>query len=247
MKKTPREGPSRTATPAPSGVSLDDAASLRRSRVGRNIKRIEKAMLGDTTVKDDGGMRDRILDAAISVLESSGVKKLAQPHIAKVAGIAQGHLTYYFPKKSDLLGALMARAVELFRDDIPQGLLEELHGRADEVRAKVLRFAGTVVKNRSRMRMILGLIVAAEEDPQLRERMAENVLLVRRVLGKLLGKSVKDPDVDLTMALLWGIGIQHLVLEGKQDELATDRLLERLEAWVATMPPPAKRGRTEEP
>jgi AcrR family transcriptional regulator len=227
----------RTRPSKPEAAESAPELSPETSKLGRRVKRLEKAMLGDLAVKDDGGMRDKILDAAVNVLGSSGVKRLAQPHIAKVAGIAQGHLTYYFPKKSDLLGALMARAIELFRDDIPQGLLGELHGRADEVRAKVLRIAGSVIKNRARMRMILGLIIAAEEDPALRDRMAENVMLVRRALGKLLGKTAKDPDVGLTMALLWGIGIQHLVLEGKQPEETTDRLLERLEDWIAAMPP----------
>jgi AcrR family transcriptional regulator len=181
-------------------------------------------------------VRERILDAAVSVLESSGLKRFAQPHIAKVAGVAQGHLTYYFPKRQDLVSALITRFVELVKDDLPAALLEGAHERVDGMRARTLRLAAHVVKNRARVRMLLGLIVAAEEDATLREDMAENLTLVRSVLAKFLGRSPKDPDVELALALFMGIGIQHLIMEGRRDDSDTEDVLRRLEDWLATMP-----------
>ncbi len=187
------------------------------------------------------GVRERILDAAVSVLGSSGLGKLAQPHIAKVAGVAQGHLTYYFPKKNDLLSALVTRFVDLLREDLPANLREEVGGRVDVMRARTLRMAGSVVKNRARMRMLLGLVVATEEDPSLRETMAENLVLVRSLVARFMGKPAKDPDVEIALAMLWGIGLQHLVLEGRRSEAETDRVLERLEDWLAAIPPQAEK------
>jgi AcrR family transcriptional regulator len=112
--------------------------------------------------------RERILDAAVNVLENSGLRKLAQPHIAKAAGVAQGHLTYYFPKKSDLVTALVGRFIDLLKEDLPHNLREGALERVDIMRARALRMAFRVVKNRARMRMLLGLVVTAEDDPAVR-------------------------------------------------------------------------------
>ena len=62
-------------------------------------------------------VRERILDAAVKLLETSGVSKLAQPQVAKEAGVPPGHLTYYFPKRLDLLSAVASRFVTMLRED----------------------------------------------------------------------------------------------------------------------------------
>lgn len=190
----------------------------------------------DSDAPREPKVRERILDAAVSVLESSGLKKFAQPHIAKVAGVAQGHLTYYFPKRQDLVSALIGRFIELIKDDLPQSLLEEAQDRVDGVRARTLRIASHILKNRARMRMLLGLIVAAEEDPALREDVAENLKLVRTLLAKFLGRSPKDPDVEIALAMFIGVGMQHLVLEGHRDDAQTDEVLRRVEDWLSAIP-----------
>lgn len=174
-------------------------------------------------------VRDRILDAAVSVLESSGIKKFAQPHIARIAGIPQGHLTYYFPKRKDLLSAAAGRFVALLLEDLPSTLRKEALGKAQEARAAAVGVAARIVKNRARMRMLLGLVVAAEEDPKLARDMAEVVDVVRSLLERVLGKDADPTDVELALATLWGIGLLHLVLEDTRPDEATDKLLKRLE------------------
>jgi AcrR family transcriptional regulator len=183
-----------------------------------------------------GTARDRILDAAVDVLESSGLRKLAQPHIAKVAGVAQGHLTYYFPKKSDLVSALVGRFIELIKEDLPHNLREGALERVDLMRARALRMAFRIVKNRARMRMLLGLVVTAEDDPAVRETLGEHLQLVQSLVGRFLGKPAGDPDAEIVLAMLWGVGVQHLILEGARSDAQTDRVLARLEDWLATIP-----------
>jgi AcrR family transcriptional regulator len=187
-------------------------------------------------------VRERILDAAVSVLENSGLRKFAQPHIAKVAGVAQGHLTYYFPKRQDLVSALLTKFIELVKDDLPQALIDGAHDRVDTMRARALRVAAHILKNRQRARMLLGLIVESENDPQLREDLAENLKFVRSMLAKFLGRSPKDPDVEIAMAMFLGVGLQHLVLDGERTNEQTDEILRRVEDWLAAMP-----AREEEP
>jgi AcrR family transcriptional regulator len=182
--------------------------------------------------------RERILDAAVNVLENSGLRKLAQPHIAKAAGVAQGHLTYYFPKKSDLVTALVGRFIDLLKEDLPHNLREGALERVDIMRARALRMAFRVVKNRARMRMLLGLVVTAEDDPAVRETMAEHLELVQSLVARFLGKPATDPDAEIVLAMLWGVGLQNLILEGRRSDAQTDRVLARAEEWLAHIPPP---------
>ena len=177
----------------------------------------------------NNNVRDRILDAAVSVLESSGIKKFAQPHIARIAGIPQGHLTYYFPKRRDLLSAAAGRFVGLLLSDIPETLRKEAQGKAQEARAYAVGMAARVVKNRARMRMLLSLVVASEEDPKLARDVADMVDVIRKLLERVLGKDADPVDVELALATLWGIGLLHLVLEDARPDAETDKVLKRLE------------------
>ncbi|MCA9589124.1 MAG: TetR/AcrR family transcriptional regulator [Myxococcales bacterium] len=175
-------------------------------------------------------VRERILDAAVKLLETSGVSKLAQPQVAKEAGVPPGHLTYYFPKRLDLLSAVASRFVTMLREDVPSLFgVQELD---DAMRAKALGFVARLTKNRARTRMLLGLIVAAEEDPELREQVAENVQLMRGLIARVLRCSEKDRDVDVVLAGFLGIALQHLVLEGRQSDGETDAVIARFEEWM---------------
>jgi AcrR family transcriptional regulator len=183
-------------------------------------------------------VRERILDAAVGLLQSAG--KLAQPQVARAAGVPQGHLTYYFPKRFDLLAAVAARFREMLHEELPAVLEADLGQAIDaKVREKALAFVARLARDRARTRMLLGLILAAEEDPSLRGAMADNVMLVRRLLARLLGRDESDPDVDIVLGAFWGIGLQHLVLEGKRTDAQTEAILERMRGWLAAAPPPA--------
>lgn len=51
--------------------------------------------------------RERILDAALAQYEDQGIAGLTQPKVARRAGLRGSHLTYFFPKKADLLAAVL--------------------------------------------------------------------------------------------------------------------------------------------
>lgn len=177
-------------------------------------------------------VRERILTAAVDLLKVSGIKKLAQPQVARAAGIPQGHLTYYFPKKVDLLTAVASRFVEMMGDD----LLAFVNGKTDgdgSIAKRSLAFAARLVKNRERTRMLLGLLVEADADPTLAESMEKNAALVRTLVAKFMSRAEDDADVDLALATLWGLGIQHLVFARTRSEEDTDRLVKRLGEWLS--------------
>src|SRR5579884_3965575 len=73
------------------------------------------------------GIRDRILDAAVTVLRERGQAAATTKEIARVAGCSEGSLYTYFATKEQLLQAVMAERLPPF---IP--LLHALLARAGE-------------------------------------------------------------------------------------------------------------------
>jgi DNA-binding transcriptional regulator YbjK len=196
-------------------------------------------------------LREEILDAAVGILRESGVKMLAQSRVARAAGIPQGHLTYYFPRRADLLVAVARRSVELAVREL-DGFFSSEGWRAagDDLRRRALAMVAWIIKDRERTRMLLGLLVEAEEDAALRAVLLESFGQLRQLLARALHRAPEDPDVEIAIATLWGLGLQHLLWGEHRPEAATDRLVERLPAWLEREPAaaparekPAKRAR----
>src|SRR5947199_5578209 len=114
-----------------------------------------------------GELRARIVGAAVSLLREKGVKGLSQPRVARRAGIPQGHLTYYFPRKSDLLTAVARRFHDEIQGDIAALGARALAGGATPA-AVGIELLERLVGDDGRTRTLLGLLVASEDDAELR-------------------------------------------------------------------------------
>jgi DNA-binding transcriptional regulator YbjK len=169
-------------------------------------------------------LRDKILDAAVWLLKEHGERALTQTRVAKQAGIPQGHLTYYFPKKHDLVVAVAERFAEISRNDI-----QEFFGaRTERPRADVLvEYAAQLIADRGRTRMLLAMLVVAEGEPALASVLQKNARGLRQLLSFALERESDDPTVDIVLSLLWGLGIRELVLRAgdSQEMLEKVRLL----------------------
>lgn len=179
-------------------------------------------------------VRDRILDAALRVLSRDGAKSLAQPQIAKEAGVPQGHLTYYFPKKIDLVRGVADHMRAMILQELGP-LLAKASGPA--LRKKFLSLAAKVAQNRGRTRVLLALLVEMEHDPALRDELADRVSALRALFASVMEREPTDPEVDLALATAWGLGLQHLVLEGRRSNEETEKLFQLL---FDRMTPPTK-------
>lgn len=51
--------------------------------------------------------RTRLLQAALAQYQEFGIRGVTQPKVARRAGLRGSHLTYFFPKKADLLAAVL--------------------------------------------------------------------------------------------------------------------------------------------
>lgn len=107
---------------------------------------------------------ERILVAALRLVEAQGLSALSQARVAQAAGLRQSHLTYYFPTRKDLLLAIVAR----IHDRMTRTLsLPEANGGPMSL-AQLRDFLAASVREPLMGRLMAALMAAADEDPSLR-------------------------------------------------------------------------------
>lgn len=194
--------------------------------------------------------RARILDAATSLLAEHGLRSLTQPRVCKKSGMRQSHLTYYFPTRRDLMIGVAQRSME--------ALSQPLLGRALTGRltpASLARTLGEELADRGRVRIMIGLVSAAEEDPIIADALRD---LIGRIRGKLaaLFKALGLPDdadsVALAHTLLVGAAMLHHARADdaarREIRLASQFIVTRLSVSGRKQParkaaPPVKKAR----
>src|SRR5512141_2958187 len=105
------------------------------------------------------GIKEDILIAGSQLLREKGVTALTQPQIAQAAGIKQSHLTYYFPKRTDLLLAIAEFTLQGLMDNVARQLQAKPQGKTLSDAVARIMIDGLPP------RVLLGLIVAADTDP----------------------------------------------------------------------------------
>ena len=107
--------------------------------------------------------RERILRAAVLLLNEEGFSALTQTRVAKHAGVRQSHVTYYFPARNDLL-----------RETAVYGCSAMLTVMATGIETGVLTLANfrdflvSDVSDRRFARLMTALIVASVEDQSIK-------------------------------------------------------------------------------
>ncbi len=150
---------------------------------------------------DDGGPRRRILDAALDIVEAEGIANLTQPKVAKAAGLRQSHITYYFPRKADLVVAL----------------LEASHLRAAERRPRsgrsgdVFSTLSGLMFDRRRMLFFLGILMAVSDDPELREIFRAHADGLAAQVAEAFGIAPDDPALVAFIDEVRGAGLRRLI------------------------------------
>ena len=161
-------------------------------------------------------VRERILGAALEQLYEHGFGELTQPKVAKLAGVSQSHLTYYFPTRADLLLAV----AEFSLDHLMRDLVDSPPPGDPSFAERMVR----ELSDTRRARLMLGLVIAADEDPRIREAMQRFIATIRgRMQGLLqhLGIPLNEDAVGLFHAMAVGLAILNLARQAPdgQDEL----------------------------
>lgn len=112
------------------------------------------------------GVRERILESAVSIAQTTGLESMTQARVAREAGVRQSHLTYYFPTRVDLIKAMF----EVVREQIVEENRKAVEQIASSDAKPVDRLRDYLKKeleDPARARMLLSLFMAAREDEKL--------------------------------------------------------------------------------
>ncbi len=176
-------------------------------------------------------VRQRILETGFGLLADHGVSWLTQPRVSRAAGVRQSHLTYYFPTRGDLLVGLARYSLEVLA-----GPLQAQAEMGALTRAQLPEILFQALSDRRRIRAILGLVHAADEDEKVRVALRELIALVRSRLGGLFGALGLPNDAD-TIALLHSFVVGAAVLYHARADKAAGAEAEMVVRSVAALMP----------
>jgi AcrR family transcriptional regulator len=157
---------------------------------------------------DDGGVRERILSSAIEILREKGIQEMSQLQVARRAKVRQSHLTYYFPKRQNLLEAVAVRFIDGLSESVRQASSK---AKGHDTSAMMRHFA-EVVTEPGHMRMFAGIAVVADSNPDCRVVLVRETLRMQAVLAEALGGEDAFERAGLVMAALWGLGLYAFVM-----------------------------------
>ena len=169
-------------------------------------KAIPRKATGPRRAPAAAPVRERILDAALAVLRQDGIQRLTQVEVAKRAGVRQSHLTYYFPSRTDLLDAIAAR----FVDGLTAGI-GHAGGQARDPGTALAHLAKAIA-DPGHMRMFIGIIVEADQDPATRDLLLRGTARMEAALAEILGGADQRARARAMLASLWGLGLYTFVV-----------------------------------
>src|SRR5690242_7428476 len=108
-------------------------------------------------------MRERLLTAAVAVFAEQGVQAGTTKAITQRAGVADGLLFHYFPTKTDLLLAVVAR--DPLRPEVERLLAEAAEAPVAEALPRMARHWLEVLRGQQPISLVL--LQAAHADPQI--------------------------------------------------------------------------------
>jgi AcrR family transcriptional regulator len=153
-------------------------------------------------------VRERILDASLQLLAKEGVQALTQPKVCRAAGIRQSHLTYYFPTVNELLQAVAKHSVDALAANVAR---EGARGPGSFASAIA---AGTA--DRRRVRVMLGLVTAADRDATLKPRLREFIRELRAGIAPALKAGGLQATAE-QVAFMHSVAIGQAVLQLARD------------------------------
>ena len=153
---------------------------------------------GERTVD---GTRERVLEAALVVLRDVGYGQFSVQKVAREAGVYQGNITYYWPRRRDLVLALAERIV----DDYRQAFVASFHAidvSVDGWAESVVRAIVDDAISEDRVRLLPELWSMANSDPEIADTVRRGYEDVPVALLDALGISQKHPRRETVRAAL---------------------------------------------
>jgi AcrR family transcriptional regulator len=168
--------------------------------------------------------REAIVAAALDVIQEEGLGGFTQPRVARRAGLRQGHLTYYFPTRMDLLLAVAEEAV--------RRRIEALRAAvsADDPAAKVSGLVDVLVDPRQ-TRILTALAQSADVDPGVRRAflaLGAGVGSLGAAFFESFGVEPTESSLALLQATSTGIAVLALATGGDAFRDRAEQVLTQL-------------------
>jgi len=191
-------------------------------------------------------IRTRILDAAVLLLETEGAKSFGQTRVARAAGVKQGNITYHFPKKADLVAAVVQRVNERRVAEL-EDLVERAHQlEPQKLRALLFERLPTLATDAKRSRVMLALLIEGQRDPSVAKLLMAVNARQRAALSALLQRDPDDLDLQIVLATISGLSLAYGLGDGETED-HVKAVLQRFGQWLPTLLGPASAARPGAP
>jgi AcrR family transcriptional regulator len=147
-------------------------------------------------------------------LRREGVTALTQPRIAKASGLRQSHITYYFPKRSDMVAAVAALVAERLKKGFTTALAAGGRGGIADCFARIAMPEQT--------RLLLALVLAADQERSIRGLFRRLTTDIREEITAGLARHGIAAGED-AVALFHALGVGLAVLDLARGEPAARR------------------------
>jgi len=141
------------------------------------------------------GTQERIIEAAVAVLRAVGHGHFSVQKVAREAGVYQGNITYYWPRRRDLERALAVRVVEGYRRTF-LARVATLEHRSEGLAVAVLRELVTDALSDERVRLLPELWSMANADADIAEVVTETFDALEQAFLVALGVPPDDACAD---------------------------------------------------
>ena len=177
-------------------------------------------MVSDRKKEERALRKKRIIDAALSVFNKSGIEKTTMSEIASEAGFGKATLYYYYPSKDDVYSAIMITGWKSLWEEVEESILNESPPKKKLF--QILDQICQVVKKNNNLFKFLftapSYIQDLDEHPwkTYQERLYS-------VLQKIIEEGCKEGDfINLDPGILMKAvgGLFHELLLGKKDSLS---------------------------
>ena len=189
----------------------------------------------DSTVRDRGGKRERLVTSAGDLLHRQGVSATALAQVAAAADVPLGNVYYYFKSKDDLVRAVIDNRTEQVR-----AMLDTLHARRTAT-ARLKALAHQWVEMRelvARYGCPFGTLAAEldRRDDGLDQHAAKPIGLILDWAEDQFRQLGRRDARDLAIAFFAGIQGAALLANALRDPDIMTSHVRHLERWIDTLP-----------
>jgi len=156
------------------------------------------------------GTRSRILDAGLEVLRTVGHGQFSVQKVARVAGVYQGNVTYYWPRRRDLVLALAVRIVEDYLQTFDRQFVDIDPAREDWAETVVCWIFDDAVSE-DRVRLLPELWSMANADPEVAQEVDR---AFAQVMDTVLSRLGLVPGTPAGLAMRRGLELIGLAAQG---------------------------------